>query len=582
MDSFIVSARKYRPDTFASVVGQISVTQTLKNAIKNKHIAQAYLFCGPRGVGKTTCARIFAKTINCQNLSSDFEACNECESCKSFNQGRSLNIHELDAASNNSVDDIRNIIDKVRIPPQLGKYSVYIIDEVHMLSQQAFNAFLKTLEEPPSYAIFILATTEKHKILPTILSRCQIYDFNRIKIDDIVDYLEKIAQNENISYEREGLYIIAQKAEGGMRDALSLFDQIVNFSEGKITYQNVIQNLSILDYDYYFKLIDFFQKGDVASALLIFNEILDKGFDAQHFLTGLGSHLRDLLVCKDISTLNLLEKGDQAKELYKKQAQSCSYEFIFNALSIINNFDTSFKTSNNKRLHVEIALIKLSNICEELKKKIELPALTVTKETTSLNDKPVSESKNNTYINNKSSEKDINNDDVNETKVHETSGEYASSDSISIKNTLKNIKTTKKTENKIDTPVPLGKKNDDKNFTIEELENYWNIFASKFKEEKPRLYTTLVSAKPILNNGTKIVFQVLNDLQYEAVMEEKNALLAFLSTKLENSNLELEISISSPEDKKHLYYTVEDKFKRMCEKNPNLRILKQKLNLDIE
>lgn len=358
---FIVSARKYRPVTFESVVGQKSITATLKAAIKNKQLAQAYLFCGPRGVGKTTCARLFAKTINCNALSDQFEACNKCESCLSFAQNRSYNIHELDAASNNSVEDIRLLIEKVRIPPQVGRYSVYIIDEVHMLSQAAFNAFLKTLEEPPKHAIFIMATTEKHKILPTILSRCQIFDFNRIKVEDTVEFLEGIAHKESVEYEREALGIIAQKADGAMRDALSVFDQIVSFSEGKITYQKVIENLNVLDYEYYFTLTDNFLENKVAETLAMFDEILTKGFDSQNFINNLSKHFRDLLICKAEQTLSLLEVGDSIKERYKEQAGRCSQEILFNWLEVSNECDVSFKASKNHRLHVELALIKLCN-----------------------------------------------------------------------------------------------------------------------------------------------------------------------------------------------------------------------------
>ena len=328
MENFIVSARKYRPDSFDTVVAQSSITGTLKNAIKKSQLAHAYLFCGPRGIGKTTCARIFAKTINCSNLSHEVEACNECESCKAFNSSRSFNIHELDAASNNSVEDIRSLIDQVRIPPQVGKYSVYIIDEVHMLSSQAFNAFLKTLEEPPKHAIFILATTEKHKIIPTILSRCQIFDFNRISVSDITAHLEYVAKKEGVSAENEALNVIAQKADGAMRDALSIFDQVVSFSGKDITYQNVISNLNVLDYDYYFRLVDHFLKNEVADVLLIFDEILNHGFDGHHFITGLCSHLRDLLVCSDKQTVQLLEVGGEIRERYKVQAATCPADFF--------------------------------------------------------------------------------------------------------------------------------------------------------------------------------------------------------------------------------------------------------------
>ena len=367
MENFIVSARKYRPDTFQTVVGQASITSTLKNAIKNSQLAHAYLFCGPRGVGKTTCARIFAKTINCQNLTAEIEPCNECESCKAFNGNRSYNIHELDAASNNSVDDIRNLTDQVRIPPQIGHYSIYIIDEVHMLSQAAFNAFLKTLEEPPRHAIFILATTEKHKIIPTILSRCQIFDFNRIKIFDISGHLSYVAKSEGVSIESEALNVIAQKADGAMRDALSILDQIVSFSGKSITYKDVISNLNVLDYDYYFRMIDLFLNNDISGSLLLFNEILDHGFDGHHFITGLSSHLRDVMVCKDPVTIQLLEVGGEIREKYKVQAARCDSDFLIGGLQIASECDLQYKASQNKRLLVELVIIKIAQLT--LKKK---------------------------------------------------------------------------------------------------------------------------------------------------------------------------------------------------------------------
>jgi DNA polymerase-3 subunit gamma/tau len=368
MDNFIVSARKYRPSTFASVVGQKSITTTLKNAITNNHMAHAYLFCGPRGVGKTTCARIFAKTINCQNLTAETEPCNECESCVSFNKDRSYNIHELDAASNNTVDDIRNLIDQVRIPPQMGKYSVYIIDEVHMLSTSAFNAFLKTLEEPPAHAIFILATTEKHKILPTILSRCQIFNFSRITVEDATSHLEYVAKKEQIEAEPEALNVIAQKADGAMRDALSIFDQIVSFSGKKITYENTIANLNVLDYDYFFKLTQAFLTEDISTSLNLFDEILDKGFDGQHFLSGLSKHFRDLLVAQDEKTIQLLEVGAAIKTNYLEQSKKCSARFLFQAINLCNEAEMQYRNSQNKRLSVELALINLSQLLTEKKK----------------------------------------------------------------------------------------------------------------------------------------------------------------------------------------------------------------------
>jgi DNA polymerase-3 subunit gamma/tau len=372
MENFVVSARKYRPQTFESVVGQSHITTTLKNAIKNNHLAQAFLFCGPRGVGKTTNARILAKTINCQSLSPEIEACNECESCKSFNAGISMNIHELDAASNNSVDDIRNLVDQVRYPPQGGKYKIYIIDEVHMLSNQAFNAFLKTLEEPPAYAIFILATTEKHKIIPTILSRCQIFDFNRIQVKDIADHLSGIAQKEKIEAENEALHLIAQKADGALRDALSMFDLIVTFSsDNTITYKKTIENLHVLDYDYYFKMTDMLFEENIAQVLIIFDKILREGFDGHNFIVGLSEHFRNLMVCKDTATIKLLLVSEEVQKKYQAQSQKIPLSFLVTALNLANTCDLQYKSSKNARLHVELTLIKIAylnaaiNLAEE-------------------------------------------------------------------------------------------------------------------------------------------------------------------------------------------------------------------------
>ena len=359
MENYIVSARKYRPSTFESVVGQRALTTTLKNAIATQKLAHAYLFCGPRGVGKTTCARIFAKTINCMTPTADGEA------CVAFNEQRSYNIHELDAASNNSVDDIRQLVEQVRIPPQIGKYKVYIIDEVHMLSASAFNAFLKTLEEPPRHAIFILATTEKHKILPTILSRCQIYDFNRISVEDTVNHLSYVASKEGITAEPEALNVIAMKADGGMRDALSIFDQVVSFTGGNITYKSVIDNLNVLDYEYYFRLTDCFLENKVSDALLLFNDILNKGFDGSHFITGLSSHFRDLLVGKDPVTLPLLEVGASIRQRYQEQAQKCPLPFLYRAMKLCNECDLNYRISKNKRLLVELTLIQVAQLTTE-------------------------------------------------------------------------------------------------------------------------------------------------------------------------------------------------------------------------
>ena len=374
-NNFIVSARKYRPQTFESVVGQSHITTTLKNAIARKQLAHAYLFCGPRGVGKTTCARIFAKSINCLNPTADGDACGECESCRSFNEGRSFSIHELDAASNNSVDNIRDLVDQVRIPPQVGEYSVYIIDEVHMLSQAAFNAFLKTLEEPPHHAIFVLATTEKHKIIPTILSRCQIYDFRRIRIEDAVEYLKSIASNEGVTYDDESLHLIARKADGGMRDALSMFDKAVSFCGGKLEYKEVAATLNVLDYDTYFSLTSAILEGDYKGSLLIFDEVLSKGFSGQTFASGLASHFRDLLMCKDPQTLPLLEITGSLLERYKQQSAACDIGFLFSAISLLGTVDGGIKTATNQRLHVELGLMKLAGLCQKKKFDVAIPTL---------------------------------------------------------------------------------------------------------------------------------------------------------------------------------------------------------------
>lgn len=380
MENFVVSARKYRPATFASVVGQTHITSTLKNAIARGQLAHAYLFCGPRGVGKTTCARIFAKAINCFSPI-DNEACNECESCRSFNEGRSFNIHELDAASNNSVDDIRSLVDQVRIPPQVGRYSVYIIDEVHMLSAAAFNAFLKTLEEPPAHAIFILATTEKHKIIPTILSRCQIFDFNRIRVEDSVGYLKYIAQQEGVTYDDESLNLIAQKADGGMRDALSMFDKAVSFCGQSLTYREVARSLNVLDYDTYFTTIDTLMAGDYTRALLLFDRVLSAGFSAQTFMAGLAQHCRDLLMCRDAQTLPLLEVTGTLLDRYRAQAATCDAEFLFGAITLLAQLDATIRTATNRRLTVELGLMKLCRLSQKKNEPIgdlesfELPQL---------------------------------------------------------------------------------------------------------------------------------------------------------------------------------------------------------------
>ena len=365
MDEYIVSARKYRPMSFDSVVGQQALTTTLKNAVKSGKLAHAYLFCGPRGVGKTTCARIFAKAINCENPTKEGEACNECESCKAFAEGRSYNIFELDAASNNSVENIKTLMEQTRIPPQVGRYKVFIIDEVHMLSTAAFNAFLKTLEEPPAHVIFILATTEKHKILPTILSRCQIYDFERMTVPNIINHLKAVAEKENIQYDEQALNIIAEKADGGMRDALSIFDQVASFSQGNITYQKVIEDLNVLDEDNYFNIINLALENKVSDIMVLLNNALNKGFDGGHLINGLASHVRNVLMAKDVQTLPLLEVSEQQCKRYQEQAQKCPTLFLYNALKIMNQCDVEYRQSSNKRLLVELTLIQVAQITQK-------------------------------------------------------------------------------------------------------------------------------------------------------------------------------------------------------------------------
>ncbi len=574
MENFIVSARKYRPSNFKSVVGQVSITTTLKNAIKNNHLAQAYLFCGPRGVGKTTCARIFAKTINCKNLDENVEPCNTCESCESFNNNRSYNIHELDAASNNSVEDIRNLIEQVRIPPQVGKYSIYIIDEVHMLSSQAFNAFLKTLEEPPAHAIFILATTEKHKIIPTILSRCQIFDFNRIRVDDTVDYLEYIAKEESIKYEVDGLNIIAQKADGAMRDALSIFDQVVSFSGSNITYQGVIDNLNVLDYDYYFKLTNAFNQNNISDALLIFNEILDKGFDAHHFINGLSEHFRNLLVCKDEITLQLLEVGANIRDRYKEQTRSCNSEFLFSALEISNKCDIGYRLSKNKRLHVELGLIELCNISSEKKNSSQLEKKEEnTKESNEKTTKPKIE---------RSEEQEIIQEKKEVKEKPQFKNKPKSFSTFSIKEKLNQTANADAVEEpREEIHKDESSENLKNNFNEKDLIEKWHEFSSTMGA-KPRIFNTLTSKDPKLEDSNIVTFQIDNNLQEQKINEIRNELIDYLKRQLKNSNIELKLIISEVEEENNKLYTAEDKFKHMLSKNQDLNKLKQEFNLDLE
>ncbi|WP_367208839.1 DNA polymerase III subunit gamma/tau [Sphingobacterium sp. R2] len=615
MDNFIVSARKYRPITFDSVVGQQHITGTLKNAIHNNQLAQAFLFCGPRGVGKTTCARILAKTINCENILEGTEPCGECDSCKSFQNGNSFSIHELDAASNNSVDDIRNLIEQVRIPPQAGKYKIYIIDEVHMLSQAAFNAFLKTLEEPPSYAIFILATTEKHKILPTILSRCQIFDFNRIKVEDMAKHLASIADRESIAYDQDGLHIIAQKADGGLRDALSMFDQIVSFSNKNVTYQAVIDNLNILDYDYYFKLTDAILTEDAAQSLLLFNEILNHGFDGSHFVAGLSSHFRNLLVAKEPSTLKLLEVSDSIRQKYMQQAQKASPGFLLSALNISNQCEINYKTSKNQRLQVELSLLKtchiahaiklsqlgsvqMSSASEEVKKKLPEPIAAQPKQGASAVVTPTIISSSNvpviekqvappppqaTPVNYQASDAkaEPKKDPVSNVPPKVKKGGWGASASAIIPS-LPNLNTIydNNTVAKEGDEPELIRGSEQRDVSYGQFIAVWNSYAEQLKaENKINMYTMMTAMQPRLN-GVLIEIDVENGVQMDVLQSAKVDVLNYLRVKLQNFSLDLK-GVMMEHTISRKPYTSQEKYQAMVNKNPLLDTLRKEFNLGL-
>lgn len=610
MENYIVSARKYRPSTFESVVGQRALTTTLKNAIATGKLAHAYLFCGPRGVGKTTCARIFAKTINCMHPTAEGEACNECESCTAFNEQRSYNIHELDAASNNSVDDIRQLVEQVRIPPQIGKYKVYIIDEVHMLSASAFNAFLKTLEEPPRHAIFILATTEKHKILPTILSRCQIYDFSRISVEDTVAHLAYVASKEGITAEPEALNVIALKADGGMRDALSIFDQVVSFTGGHITYQSAIENLNVLDYEYYFRLTDQLLENKISDALLLLNDVLNKGFDGSHFITGLASHFRDLLVSKDPATTSLLEVGASIRDRYQAQVQKCPVPFLYKAMKLCNDCDLNYRMSKNKRLLVELTLIQVGQLTageddasggrspkQAIKPIFNQPAAAQQPQATpAMPQQQATVAPQQPSVQPQQQAAPATNNARKEAPVHATPtavllAQGKEEKKIPVTQMSKlgiSIKRPRQEEEKKEITTPSSNTSttstsqpvDDYIFNERDVNYYWQEYAGQMPKEQVAI------AKRMQN----MHLNLLNDTTFEAVVDNEIVAKEFtgmipviqdyLRNRLKNRKVTMTVRISAPTEKVRAYGRVE-KFQMMAQKNQALLQLKDEFGLEL-
>jgi len=627
MDNFIVSARKYRPITFNTVVGQISITGTLKNAIRNNQLAQAFLFCGPRGVGKTTCARILAKTINCLHPTAETEPCNECSSCIAFNDSASFNIHELDAASNNSVDDIRNLVDQVRIPPQMGKYKVYIIDEVHMLSSAAFNAFLKTLEEPPAYAKFILATTEKHKIIPTILSRCQIFDFKRITVDDIAKHLAFVAESEGVTADPEALHIIAHKADGALRDALSVFDQMVNLGDRNISRELVLENLNVLDYEYYFRIMDYMKTGNFRDTLLIINEVIEKGFDGQHFITGMGEHLRNLLMSIDAGTVKLIETSDAIRAKYKAQAQSVSLQLLIDAMDIINKCDVTYRTSNNKRLALEVPLIQICRLSGQM----QMPAVTqspVLQPTVAQDTKPATEpvaqirlvsepvapevipilnqaqtiaetplvqspeltnadtapASDLEHENepNTVSESTPQTDtvieivpDTESVPEHDLPVQSHHTSSISIKSVLKADQLAGSV--KADTV-----KDRNASFTFEQIEVTLLRYAELKKADSALYYAALTSYKAVLQPDNVLLITVGNTVLEKELNDRRNMLLEYLRNELNNDFITMQVIVTEQVSDTRKYMNDREKLDAMASQNPNVNRLRDQLNLELD
>ena len=597
MENYIVSARKYRPSTFDSVVGQTALTTTLKNAIRSGKLAHAYLFCGPRGVGKTTCARIFAKTINCMSPRDNGEACGECESCRAFAEQRSFNIHELDAASNNSVDDIRQLIDQVRVLPQVGRYKIFIIDEVHMLSPAAFNAFLKTLEEPPAHAIFILATTEKHKILPTILSRCQIYDFNRMEVNDIVEHLKKVAQQENISYEEEALGVIAQKADGGMRDALSIFDQVASFTSGNIEYTKVIENLNVLDYEYYFKITDACLEHNVPQLMLTLNEILNKGFEGSHFIGGLASHFRDLLVSRDEVTLQLLEVAGRVKDKYREQAGKTNVKFLYRALKLCSDCSINYKASQNKRLLLEITLIEIAQLTEDDEgsglrptKKIKpifqhtqqeaKPIASAQKQPSQAAPTPSVQTSDSAIVTEATPYQSKATTAT--TTPHLRTLKTLGTPSIKLGQKQREQKEETETEKKAETAIPTIAEADMEPIDWEKLQFYWHKFANSLPRELNALAGRMKDPKLTLRitSNTEIKLLVANEEVQTMFLYHKQQIEEYLRTGLKNTFLKMIVDIIPPEERPR-FLTLREQFAELVKNNRSIATLQKELGLEL-
>ena len=603
MDEYIVSARKYRPLSFDSVVGQQALTTTLKNAVKSGKLAHAYLFCGPRGVGKTTCARIFAKAINCEHPTADSEACNECESCKAFNEGRSYNIFELDAASNNSVENIKSLMDQTRIPPQVGRYKVFIIDEVHMLSTAAFNAFLKTLEEPPAHVIFILATTDKHKILPTILSRCQIYDFERMTVPNIIDHLKRVAEKENIQYDEEALNVIAEKADGGMRDALSIFDQVASFSQGNITYQKVIEDLNVLDAENYFNIIDLALENKVSEIMVLLNSVINKGFDGGHLVNGLASHVRNVLMAKDAQTLPLLEVSEQLRNRYQLQAQKCPVNFLYTALQIMNRCDVEYRQSSNKRLLVELTLIQVAQITQKdddvpasgrspkrlktLFKNFILKAQqkptpqvvgSLKRDDDTVRSSNVAETVSVEVV--FSPEKSVAETSGVRPKMNVSSGIPKSVNLGSLTMSFDNLLKTNK-KNKQEEEVEVTNKDESEGFTQQDLVVSWRAMCSRMPEKMQALAQRMKNITPTITEYPTILVLAGNNIQLNEMLAIKSRIRATLAKELRNGQIEVEIRLAKYEEIKPML-TPRESFDKLLKTNRPVKKLVDTLGLCLD